>query len=198
MKISTKQIVQTIAPAVEPVSLAEMKAHLRIDSSDEDTLITAMIVAARTFIENRLHRSLVQRTYRADLWGFQTLLELPLVPISSITQIQYWSTDSPSVLTTLDGSIYTLNAGRGYIYLSYGSTVPSVDTRHDAVQITYVSGYEPSTDSPQDLAGNIPQAIRQAIYLLAADYYENRESTTQLKMQNLDTVDNLISAFREY
>ena len=39
-------LVMTAAPSVEPISLAEAKAHLRIDASDEDALLTSLIAAA--------------------------------------------------------------------------------------------------------------------------------------------------------
>ena len=44
-------LVLTAVPAAEPISLADAKAHLRIDGSDEDALLTALIAAARMFVE---------------------------------------------------------------------------------------------------------------------------------------------------
>jgi len=197
-KVSTKQITETIAPVIEPVSLAEMRTHCRIDTSDHDTILGVMITAARQWVEIHLQRSLVQRTYRADIWDFYSVICLPLPPLSSITSIQYYNTDSPQALTTLDATAYRHDLGYSRIYRDTNVSIPAVSFRHDAVQITFVSGSEPSSDSPQDLAGNVPEAIKSAIKLQAADLFENRETNTQLRMQELPTTKMLLAPWREY
>ena len=198
-KVSTRQLTETIAPVIEPVGLHEMKVHCRCeDTNDNDTILGVMTKAARQFVEKQYQLSLVQRTYRADLWGFYSVIKLPLPPLSSITQIQYYNTDSPQVLTTLDSTAYRHDLGRSVIYRDTNVTIPSVAWRHDAVQITFVSGFEPTTDSPQNLAGNVPEAIKSAIKLQAADLFENRETNTQLRMIELPTTKMLLAPWREY
>ena len=54
-------------PAVEPVLLAEAKAHLRIDGDDEDDLIGALIAAARVAVETEIRRVLIAQSWRAIL-----------------------------------------------------------------------------------------------------------------------------------
>ena len=198
MKVSTKLITETVAPTVEPVSVTEQKVHLRVDGTDSDTIIQTQIEAARGFIEKRLQKALVQRTYRADLWGFAEILELPLPPLASVTNIKYYNTDSPEVLTTLSTDIYTVDLGGNLIYRAWAQSYPAVAYRHDAVQITFVTGFDPSSDSPQDPAGNVPQSIKSAIKLTAADLFWNREPTAALKITELPTVKLLLDAFREY
>ena len=56
-------VVLTTAPAVEPISLAEAKAHLRLDASDEDALLTALITAARMFVERTLGVALITQSW---------------------------------------------------------------------------------------------------------------------------------------
>ena len=56
-------LVLTAAPAVEPVSLAEAKAHLRVDSDHEDALIAQLIVAARIFVERTLGLALIAQSW---------------------------------------------------------------------------------------------------------------------------------------
>ncbi|NBW15376.1 MAG: hypothetical protein EBR82_46010 [Caulobacteraceae bacterium] len=63
-----RSLVRATEPANEPVTLAEAKAHLRIDSTSEDTLITALIKTARVWAEEYLDRTLcfTQWTLRTD------------------------------------------------------------------------------------------------------------------------------------
>ena len=58
------------APASEPVSLTEAKAHLRLDSADDDSLITALIRSARETAEAHMRRALVSQTWRLSLDRF--------------------------------------------------------------------------------------------------------------------------------
>jgi uncharacterized phiE125 gp8 family phage protein len=57
-------------PAVEPVSLADMKAHLRVDDDAEDALIEGLVKAARLMVEAASRRLLVSQTWRVllDRW----------------------------------------------------------------------------------------------------------------------------------
>lgn len=173
MKVSTDQITVTVAPLVEPVTLAEAKLHLRGPDSLDDELVSALIVAAREFVEFYTARSFVQRTSRADLFWFADVFILPGRPIASVTNIKYYNTASPNVLTTLDSGVYSLV--NDIIRRNEGETFESTANRADAVQITFVSGYAPNSASPIDHAANVPQAVKQAMLLIIGDLYENRE-----------------------
>ncbi|MEQ1790660.1 MAG: head-tail connector protein, partial [Rickettsiales bacterium] len=52
------------APATEPITLAEAKLYLRVDSSSEDNLITDLIVAARMSAEAWLKNSLISQSWK--------------------------------------------------------------------------------------------------------------------------------------
>jgi hypothetical protein len=63
-------LVMTVAPAAEPIALAEAKAHLRIDSDDEGALVEALIGAARMHVERALGLALVTQTRRPSARRF--------------------------------------------------------------------------------------------------------------------------------
>ncbi|HND40602.1 MAG TPA: head-tail connector protein, partial [Accumulibacter sp.] len=97
---------QTVAPASEPISLSEAKAHLRVDISDDDALITALITAARQFAETECTRALITQQWQLVLDAFPgpSLLGVPYgvpysipghailldrPPVQSVESIQY-------------------------------------------------------------------------------------------------------------
>jgi uncharacterized phiE125 gp8 family phage protein len=52
----------TVAPASEPISIAEAKDHLRIDHDDEDDYIDGLIQMAREQVESDCARALMTQT----------------------------------------------------------------------------------------------------------------------------------------
>ena len=153
--ISTEKLTETVTVATEPITTAEAKSHLRVTISDDDTLIDGLITAAREHVELFCGRSFAQHTYRADIADFHDEMVLPYRPIQSITNIKYYNTASPQVLTTLALKIYAKNLAS--IVRNDGQSWPTVSTRPDAVQITYVTGYSDQS-SPVGVGSNFPLA----------------------------------------
>jgi hypothetical protein len=58
------------APETEPVSVAEAKAHLRLDADDDDATVAALIQAARQHVEKTCRRGLVTQTWELVLERF--------------------------------------------------------------------------------------------------------------------------------
>lgn len=156
------------------VTLAEAKEHLRIDSSDEDSLITSLIHAATEYVSGRngfIGRALLEQTWYMYFTAFDDI-ELPLPPCISVEGIIYKDTDGAT--QTLATSIYTVNVARepALITLKPNQTWPETDGSWDAVKVEFTCGY--AGGSPENDA--IPHAIRAAIKLVLGDLYQNREA----------------------
>ena len=71
-------------PAVEPVTLSEAKAHLRVDATDDDAYIITLISAAREWCEQYLDRTLVLTQWTMRMEEFpEEEIELPRPPVAS-------------------------------------------------------------------------------------------------------------------
>ena len=198
-------------PAAEPLSTAEAKLHLRVDHSTDDTLITALIVAAREHVENYLVGSLVQQTRAVYLssWPYAPF-RLPCGPVQSIDSVKY--TDSDGVENAVSEDLYYLTPG-GELCLETFESWPTARLRGPgAIEITYTTGYEPvvtvipgeeegDPDTEEtDYDANIPQAIKQAMLLLIGEWYEQREAAADTKyaIQTIPWgVKQLLAPYRE-
>lgn len=131
-------------PCAEPVSLDEMKLHLRIDGTDEDTLITSLIQAARSYCEDYQARAYISQTLTLKLNDFPVTdsIRLPRPPLVSVDSITY--VDNNGATQTVSSSVYTVDtvSEPGYVYLSYNQNWPyDVRLIPNAVTITYKAGY---------------------------------------------------------
>ena len=163
---------QTVAPAVEPISLTEGKLHLRIDTTAEDSLITSLIKTARQYCENYQRRAYITQTWELWLDRFPDIdiIDIPLPPLQSVSSIKYY--DTANVEHTFAASEYFVDSKSqpGRVSLSYGKSWPADTLRPTTgVCITFVAGYG-------SVASAVPVTACYAILLLVAHYYENREA----------------------
>ncbi len=151
-----------------PITLAEVKAHLRIDDTESDALLEVYIKAARTKIEAILGRSLLTQTRAAYFDGFRDTLELDYPPLQSVTSITFLN--EQGVTETLDPSVYRVVTENtvGRVELAFGASWPATYPVTNAVVVTYVAGYG---SGPAD----VPEHLRLAMLHMVARWYENRE-----------------------
>lgn len=151
-------------PTAPVITLTQAKLWLRVDHGEEDELIEGLVDAARQHVERRTRRQIGEQSWRLRLNGFTDPVCVPLHPLRSITSIA--STDALGASTTLASSAYRLVPGIGdsRIRPALATSWPAATT----VTIEVVAGY--GGDMP------VPAPLMQAIRLLFAHYYENRQA----------------------
>lgn len=169
-KISPTNYLVNIDATVEPVTVDYVKDYLRISSTDDDTLITDLIITARNYGEKYTGRDFINKTYVCYLNHFPNNyveIEIRKSKLNSITSIEYYKDD---VLITVDSSTYYFIDDKEYssILIKDGQSWPTdADNRKQVVKITFVSGYGATAD-------DVPQGIKTAMLAHIASMYENR------------------------
>lgn len=138
------QISLVTAPTGQAVSLDEVKVHLRVDHTNEDGYIQALVMAAAAQVENITRRAILTQTWDVffDDWPGSGHFVLPFGNLQSVTQVKY---------TDEDGTEYTWDAGEyhvdtdsepGRVVLEYDKSWPTA-TLHPSnpIQIRIVCGY---------------------------------------------------------
>ena len=163
----------TEAPAVEPVTLAELRTDLGMHHTDHDTLLGNLITAAREWCENYTRRAFVWQTLVMRMDCFPAVILLPKPPFRQMVAIRYEDGSSPSA--EVDAANYEVDgvSAPARVTPVFGGVWPTPNLQLNAVHVEWIAGYPPSDDSPTDYAANVPQGIKQAIRLLARQMYED-------------------------
>jgi len=80
-------------PALEPVTLADMKTWLRMDSVDEDGLIAALLTSARLSVETITSKALITQSWRMvlDQWPIVPFIVMPLSPVQRLVAARVYN-----------------------------------------------------------------------------------------------------------
>ena len=170
----TNGITVVTAATREPVSLQEVRDHCRIDSSLEDGLIAGYIMAARSHIELLTGRVFAPQTLEFSTDSFQDSegedeICLPICPVQSIVSITY--IDQAGVTQTLSPGAYAANLKREPVEIEpvWGSVFPIARDIDNSVTVQFTAGYP---------LGNLPEPLRQAIFMLVSHFEKNRSAVT--------------------
>lgn len=150
-------------PTIEPVTLPELRAQCRIDVETEDALLASYALAARQYVEAVTGRALLTQTLELTLDDFPSeAIELPRAPVASITSISYL--DTAGATQTVASHILDGRSLPPRLTPDYGATWPQTRATPGCVAIRFVAGESAA-----------PEPLRQALLLLVAHWYENRE-----------------------
>lgn len=182
------------SPPADAVSLADAKAHLRVDHADEDALIAGLVAAATQSIDGPngwLGRAIGVQTLEAFLPAFGVAsIGLPYPPAIDIVEVGYL--DAADKAEVVDPSIYELSGQ--LLRARWGLHWPTAAWRGcdaEVVRIRYRAGYQV-----------IPAPIRAAILLMTGDLYGQRETflagAAPAVAPMSTTVATLLSPFRVF
>jgi len=168
-------------PAIEPVSVEEVKIHSRISGSDQDSQIAKWIKSARTLAEIYQRRAYIAQTIELSFDSFPlTPFCLPRSPISEVTEIKYYDVNNLEVIVyntsspvgTEDNYLIDIDSEPARIMMAYGCAFPTVLLRGiSAFKVTYTAGYG-------ETASTTPENVKDAIMLYCDWRFENRSAET--------------------
>ena len=158
-------LIQTTPPTVEPISLAEAKAHLRVTHADDDTYISTLIKSARCTVEQFCGLALLEQSWSMfqDCWPEPGIVPLPLSPIISIVDLLIYGEDD--VAAIIDHAHYFLDSVSkpARLVLRQGRNIPTPGRRANGVEIKFTAGFVV-----------VPSEIKQALLIIIADWYASR------------------------
>jgi hypothetical protein len=217
-------IKHTLAPTVEPITLAEAKLHLRVDATDDDALIGSLISAARFEAEHRCSRALVTQQWELSLDSFPRRMFF-----GSVTTIASYQQVIPNLQMLETGYTVRFRAGKIEIpfprlqsvdYVKYLDTNGVRQTLDPTLYIVdavsepgiiapaYDTFWPDSRSVPNavqigftcgyGLAAAVPDGIKAWMKIFIATLYENREQVAILprgKVEPLPYVDRLLDPY---
>jgi len=169
-------------PSAEPLDLLDAKLHLRVDGTDEDSLIEGLIAAARLSVEANVGLALIDQTWKwspekSGKTGGDSHYEIPLGPVSSIVSVSVAG-------QTLPPSEYSFIAG-----LSASVTFSNA-LKNSEIHIVFVAGFGQE-------ASDVPRDLRHAVAVLVAHWFENRVPGGLGDMGLPGSVSTLLSSYRK-
>ena len=145
------------------ITVAQLKEHLRVDHTDEDTLIEALRDAAIAWIEDICNTRLGDVSAVGYIDYFYNA-RFPIGPVNSIASVTY--TDTANQTATLPTAKYWFDIKTKSARITWDNVPDLYDDTFNAVQINMNVGYAEA---------DIPQPLIHAIRLLVGHLYENRQ-----------------------
>jgi uncharacterized phiE125 gp8 family phage protein len=185
-------LVMTSPPAVEPVTVADAKAHMRIDTDAEDVLIGSLILTSRLHIEAALSLAFITQTWKLtlDRWPIGREIDLPMAPLRSVGGVRV--KDALGNATTVSEQSYLVDlASRPPRLVWNNSTPPLPGLVAKGIEIDLTAGFG-------DDASSVPAPLKHAILMLTAHWYEHRDPREigNDRARIPDAVSDLINPFR--
>ncbi len=153
-------------PAAEPLALDETRAFLRVEHTDDDELIAALIAGARIHVEAQTRRALIAQSWRLvlDAWPADGRIDVRPAPLQAVTAARVFNGEGAA--QTIDPQAFVPDLGASALAFMPWA-LPAPGRMAAGIEIDVTAGYG-------DSALAVPEPLRQAVRLLVAHWYENR------------------------
>lgn len=173
---------RTSAPAVDPVTLTEVKGHLLISDTASDAELALLITAAIEICEKYCCRAFITQKWKITYQYTEDCVSLPYGYVQSVETVKVYQDDGTT--TTESATKYHVKAGEyGLLYLKNSETWTTSTRNYGSFEIIYKVGYG-------DAAANVPQGIKNGIMAQVAYMHEHRGDESA----DLSTVCNMARA----
>lgn len=157
---------RTVEPALEPITLEDLKAFLRIDSSDEDALLNSLISEARSIVETQTKRALLRQTWvaRYERISCPNRVAIPRPPLQTFTSLEYL--DEDEIWQTVDAADYRIDNDDdqpAQLTLKEYPEATVYDAEVYPWRATFVAGGESAAEIPRELVSCV-RVIAAALY----------------------------------
>ncbi|RMF37102.1 MAG: hypothetical protein D6754_10200 [Alphaproteobacteria bacterium] len=168
-------LIELDPPVLGNTPVRELADQLRLgsgfaDDGSQDALLDLYLTTAMAAIEARIGKATIARrfSWTVTRWRDEKSQVLPVAPVSQIESLQLF--DDQGVMTVPDPSEWILvpDGQRPAVVGTWSRDLPAIPEMGRA-EIVFTAGYGPNWS-------DIPADLRQAILLLAANYYENRSA----------------------
>lgn len=158
-------LIQTDPPLAEPVTLAEIKAHLRIDSTEEDALLEGLVRVARAHLEAVTGVALMSQGFRLALddWPRGSVIQLMRTPVQTIDAILVYDADGEPQNLSLTDMLLDATARPARLVIR---DRPRPGRLINGIEIEFTAGFGSALE--------VPPELKRAILVHAAHLYEFR------------------------
>jgi uncharacterized phiE125 gp8 family phage protein len=161
-------------PAIEPVTVDDVKLSTRVSYDAEDSLLQLWISSARELAEDFQHRAFITQEWELSFDTFPKLpVELYRPPVQEIVSFKLYDYQNNEIEIPLSDLLVDTDSLMPRVTLARGVSFPSVQLRElDAVKVRYKAGFG-------DTCCNVPRNVIDAILLYCSYRYENRTAEVE-------------------
>ncbi|RYC26840.1 head-tail connector protein [Ciceribacter ferrooxidans] len=147
-------------PAAEPLTLAEVKAHLRLDDAGEDGLLAGLVTVAREHLERQTGLMLITQTHRlyCDAWPAGGVIQIDRGPVQAIESVTVYDGDGNPLHVSLQDHLLDGESRPARLWLR---DPPAPGRALNGIEIDFRAGFG-------DTGADVPDTLKRAMLMHVA------------------------------